>query len=99
MDIFYHIVEKLLYISKRVQVDIDLTVSFLFPRVSHSTEEDWGKLRRLSHYLWGTIDMPRIIGSNGLNIMETYVDASYAVHQDMRRHTGGVMTLDRGIVQ
>ena len=34
-----------------------------------------------------------------MEIMETYVDASYAVHHDMRGHTGGVLTLGRGIVQ
>ena len=80
-------------------MDIDLAVSFLCTRVSRSTEEDWGKLRRLLNYLWDTIDMPRVIGANGLDLMETYVDASYAVHPDMRGHTGGVLTLGRGIVQ
>ena len=43
--------------------------------------------------------MPRIIGANGMEIMETYVDASYAVHHDMKGHTGGLLTLGRGIVQ
>ena len=90
---------NLLYVSKQARVDIDLAVSFLCTRVSRNTDEDWGKLRRLLHYLWDTIDMPMIIGANGLELMETYVDASYAVHQDMRGHTGGVMTLGRCIVQ
>ena len=39
-DMFHHIVEKLLYVSKRARVDIDLAVSFLCTRVSKSTEED-----------------------------------------------------------
>ena len=51
MDIFHHIVAKLLYVSKRARVDVDLTVSFLCTRVSCSTEEDWIKLRRLLQYL------------------------------------------------
>ena len=38
------------------------------------------------------------IGANGLELMETYVDASYAVHKDMRGHTGGVLTMGRGII-
>ena len=40
MEIFHHIVAKLLYVSKRARVDIDLMVSFLCTRVSKSTEED-----------------------------------------------------------
>ena len=74
-------------------------IDFLCTRVSKSTEEDWVKLRRLLHYLYGTLDMNRIIGAKGLDLMETYVDASYAVHHDMRGHTGALMTLGRGIIQ
>ena len=56
-EIFHHIVAKLLYVSKRARVDIDLAVSFMCTRVSRSTEEDWGKLRRLLNYISGTIDI------------------------------------------
>ena len=42
-EIFHHIVAKLLYVSKRARVDIDLAVSFMCTRVSKSTEEDWDK--------------------------------------------------------
>ena len=88
METFHHIVAKLLYVSKRARVDIDLAVSFLCTRVSKSTEEDWEKLRRLLNYLYKTIDMPRVIGADGMDVMQTYVDASYAVHMDMKGHTG-----------
>ena len=64
--------------------------SFLCTRLSRSTEEDWVKLRSLLQYLLGTLYMPRIIGENELDLMETYVDASYAVHEDTRGHTGGL---------
>ena len=60
-DMFHHIVAKLLYVSKRARVDIDLAVSFLCTRVSKSTEDDWDNLRRLLNYLYKTIDMPRVI--------------------------------------
>ena len=99
MEIFHYIVAKLLYVSKRARVDIDLTVSFLCTRVSKSTDEDWVKLRRLLQYLFGTIDMERIIGANSLDLLETYVDASYAVHHDMMGHTGALVIVGRGIIQ
>ena len=53
-DIFHHIVAKLLYMSKRVRVDISTTIAFLYTRVSKSIEQDWGKLRRLLEYLNST---------------------------------------------
>ena len=43
--------------------------------------------------------MPRIIGADGMDVLQTYVDASYAIHTDMKGHTGGLMTLGRGIIQ
>ena len=98
-DVFHHIVAKLLYVSKRARVDIDLAVSFLCTRVSKSNEDDWEKLRRLLNYLHATINMPRIIGAGGMDVMQTYVDASYAIHMDMKGHTGGLMTMGRGIIQ
>ena len=89
METFHHIVAKILYVSKKARVDIDSVVSYLCTRASCSDDDDWGKLRRLLHYLYTTIDMPRIIGAGGLDILQTYVDASYAVHNDMKSHTGG----------
>ena len=32
----------------------------------------------------GTIDMTRIIGAIGLEILQTWVDTALAIHQDMR---------------
>ena len=68
-------------------MDIDLVVSYLRTRVSCSDNDDWEKFKRLLHYLYTTIDIPRIIGAGGLDILQTYVDASYAVHNDIKSHT------------
>ena len=38
--ICHHIVARLIYVSKRARVDIDLAVPFLCIRVYRSTEED-----------------------------------------------------------
>ena len=40
--------------------------------------------------------MTRIMGMDGLRYLQTWVDASYAVHRDMLGHTGGVISLGRG---
>ena len=88
MEVLHHIVAKLLNVSKRTRVDIVLTVLYPCTRLSCTTSEDWGKLRRLLHYLNDTIDMARVIGtSEGMNILQTYVDAYYAIYSDKKGRT------------
>ena len=48
--------------------------------------------------LQGTKKIKRVIGMNGLNYIQTWIDASYAVHRDMRGHTGCVIILGTGTV-
>lgn len=97
-ELFHSLVAKLLYISQRGRPDILLAVSFLCTRVSCSTVQDWEKLRRILKYLVGTVELVRVIGSDNMAELRTWVDASYAVHPDMRSHTGGVVSLGTGAV-
>ena len=95
---FHHVVAKLLYVSKRARTDIQLAVAFLCTRVSCSTEQDWKKLERLLQYLKGTLDLSLCLGADSLKKIKTWVDASYAVHGDMKSHTGGAISLGRGAI-
>ena len=96
-EIFHHIVAKLLYVSKRARLDIDLVVSFMCTRVAEPTEQDWEKLKRLLTYVKGTMDIVRIISAEDLTTIRAWADASYAVHDDMRGHTGGVISFGVGV--
>ena len=93
---FHRIVAKLLYVSIRARADILLPIGFLCTRVSKSTEEDQAKLRRVLEYINNTIDLEYTLGADSLTKLRTWVDASYAVHPDMRSHTGGIMSLGIG---
>jgi hypothetical protein len=95
-ELYHHIVAKLLYVSKRCRLDVQFTIGFLCTRVSCSTKEDWAKLKRLLQYLNRTIDVFLTIGADNLTDMNTWIDASYAVHADMKSHTGGGISLGRG---
>jgi hypothetical protein len=53
-------------------------------------------LKRLLEYIHGTLDTEYTVGADDLGRMHTWVDASYAVHPDMRSHTGGVISFGRG---
>ena len=97
-EIFHHVVAKLLYVAKRARIDLQLAIAFLCTRVTKSTQEDWEKLRRLLKYVHKTIDLPRIIGVKDFSVLQTWVDASYATHPDMRSHTGGAISLGHGVI-
>jgi len=64
--------------------------------VSKSDIDDWNKLRRLIGFLKGTIDDIRIIGATSLTEIMTYIDSAYAVHENMRSHTGGLVSFGIG---
>ena len=42
--------------------------------------------------------MPRVLGANDFDISQTWVDASYATHHDMRGHTWEMIYLGYGII-
>ena len=93
---YHKIVAKLLHISKRSRLNIQLPVSFLCTRVSCCDVSDWKKLKRVLQYLSGTIDDVLTLGADDITMMTTWVDASYAVHGDMKSHMGGVISFGRG---
>lgn len=92
-EVFHHCVAKLLYVSKRCRLDILTAISFLCTRVTCSTEEDWFKLKRLIRYLFGTLNRSLCVGADDITWMNILIDASYAVHPDMKSHTGGCIFL------
>ena len=99
-EVFHSITAKLLFISQRARIDVLLPVAFLCTRVSHPTEQDWEKLRRVLQYLHGTKDMELILGMDVTDgkfaTLTAWVDASYGVHPDKKSHTGGTMSFGRG---
>ena len=95
-DQFRSVVCKLLYVALRGRPDVLLAVVFLASRVAKATLQDQAKLKRLLEYLYGTYDLALILGADDIQTMYTFVDASFAVHGDMKSHTGGVITFGRG---
>ena len=98
---FHSVTQKLLFVANMFRPDIQPTptLSFLCTRVQKSNVTDWEKLKRLLQFINGTIDEKLTLSADkGLTFMKTWVDASYAVHPNMRGHTGGCLTLGRGML-
>ena len=95
-DEFHSVTAKILHILKRSRPDADTLVAYLTTRVTKSTNYDWYKLKRGLKWLKQTINDERIIGMVGEVFIQTWIDASYGVHVDMRGQTGGAISKGRG---
>ena len=93
---FHNIVAKALYLVKQARPDASVAVAFLTTRVREPDVDDWRKLEHLMEYIKSTNNMPLILGGNNSGVLNWYVDASFAVHPNMRGHTGGGLTMGRG---
>ena len=58
--------------------------------------DDYKKIVGMMKYIQGIIGLPEILSINNSVNIKWYVDAKFAVHKDMRSHTGGFMIM--GIV-
>ena len=92
--LFYSMVYMLLYLAKRTRPDVLLPVQFLTCRVTKSTEEDFEKLQRVINYLHCTKELKLTFRIGECVDLLCYVDASHAVHDDYKSHTGVVVTIN-----
>jgi hypothetical protein len=95
---FHTTVAKLLFLCKRGRPDLQTAVVFLCTRVHTPTHDVRTKLTRTMKYLRGTKHLVLRLRADNLNIVKWWVDAAFAVHNDMRSHTGGAMSLGAGAI-
>ncbi len=93
---FHNLVAKTLYVSKRARPDVSTAIAFLTTRVRAPDVDDWRKLSHLMEYLRVDRLCLLILSADGSGVLMWYVNASFAVHPNMRSHTRGVFTMGRG---
>jgi hypothetical protein len=89
-------VAKTLYATKRARPDTCTAIAFLTTRVREPDSNDWTKLVHLMKYVRGTRKLPLILSASGSGILKWWIDGSFAVHPNMRGHTGGGLSMGRG---
>jgi hypothetical protein len=87
-----------LFLCKRGRPDISPVISFLTTRVKQPNQEDWKKLVRLMQYLKSTKNEVLTLSTTTPIRANWYVDASFAVHQNMRSQTGYVLLFGKGAI-
>jgi hypothetical protein len=95
---FHTYVAKTLFLCKRARPDLQTSVSYLCKRVKDCNEDDYKKLKRMLQFIRATKDDYLTLSANSLHNVRWWVDAAYAVHHDMRSHTGGALSLGRGVI-
>jgi hypothetical protein len=95
-DFFHRTTARLLFAAKRARPDLQVAVAYLCTRVKSPTQSDYKKLTRVIKYLRLTIFIPLVLGWDGTGRLTWSVDASFAIHKDMRSHTGAVLTMGQG---
>ena len=63
-ELFYRHVARLLFVSKRVSLDIQVCVAFLCTRVKVPIEQDYKKLREVISYMKETVQLPLVVGAD-----------------------------------
>jgi hypothetical protein len=91
-------VAKTLFTCKRDGPDLQTTVSFLCKKVKDCQEDNHKKLKRMLQFTRATKDDCLTLSAPSLHNVRWWVDASCAVHPDVKSHTGGAMSLGTDVM-
>ena len=78
--------------------DTLVALSFLGKRTTKADEDDQKKLERLLSYLKRTRELVLTLDVDTMNIVKWWADSAFAVHPDMRSHSGLLGSLGRGAI-
>ena len=95
---FHTITAQGLFLCKRARPDIAPVIAYLTTRVREPSESDWKKLERMMKFLQQTMTDRLTLRSDGTRVLKWGADATFAVHEDMRSHTGGMVTMGKGAI-
>ena len=96
--LFHRVTAQLLFASQRARPDIRTAVSFLTKRVQNLDDDDYKKLARTIKYVRRTKFLRLKIEAHRLDKNHWFIDGAFAVHPDMKSHTGSYMTFGKGMV-
>jgi hypothetical protein len=97
-SIFHTFAMKAMFSCKRARPNIDQAIAFLSSRVRNANKGDWNKLLRVMGFLKGTVEDVLTLEADDSNTLTWYVDVAFAVHADMKSHTGAIFTMGKGAI-
>jgi hypothetical protein len=97
-ETFHSFVMKAMFLCKRGRSDVQPAISFLASRVTQPNHSDWNKLIQVLTFLKTTKEEVLTLEADDTQTLTWYVDAAFAVHHDMRSHTGSTFSLGKGMI-
>ena len=88
-----------MFVVKRVIPDIHQTVAVLSTRIKNPNNTGWKKLVRMIKYYNVTNKNYFTLSSDGLKVIQWYVDAIFAFHPGFKSHTVAIMTMGQEEMQ
>ena len=92
------LIMSLFYIGKRTRSDILFPVSFLATKSQAPTKTDYNKAVIILKYLYSSKDLQLTHTCNTSSSLTAFIDASYALHDDAKSHTGSLIYSGRNLV-
>jgi hypothetical protein len=96
--VFHTFVMKGMFLCKRGCQDVQPAIAFMVTRVTEPNKGDWKKLVKMMNYLKATKDDVPCMSADDTGTIKWHVDAAFAIHKDMKSHTGATMTLGSGTI-
>ena len=78
--------------------DLQSTVAFLTTHVKELDKDDQRKFQQTIKYLHSTKNLTLTLEADKFGTIRWWFDAAFAVHHNMKSHTGSVMTLGKSVV-
>jgi len=94
-DRFHTVTAQALMSCKRGGPDISPAIAYLTTRVRNPNKHDWEKFVTMMQYLKHTKNNRLALEANESLVANWHVDASFAVHPDMKSHTGFSVTFGK----
>jgi hypothetical protein len=95
---FHTVTAQGLFLCKRARPDINPAIAYLTTRVTCSNDADWEKLVRMMKFLQQTSKDRLTLRADDSGILRWHVDAAFAVHPNLRSHTGATLTMGGGAI-
>jgi hypothetical protein len=89
---------RILFMSKKTRLDVQLDVSHHASRVACTTVKNLGELKMLVSYLNTEILRGVVFKGGGNMLPEVYGDSAFMVHEDCRSRGGTIATMCGGVV-
>ena len=96
---FLHFFAKILFfVSKFSRSDIHTVVAFLTTRMTKPDEDNYKRLSKMNRSLRVTLNMTLNMSAINTEVVQWWINTSFAVHNDMRSFTSGILIFSHGAV-